>query len=289
MAKTKRLRKQLIRMGIQTTLFNCVHYKKDWLTPKGAPNCTFGNVAQHGMFSWSAHTTPVEIAISMSHKLAVRDFARRRSRTHDFALILEEDVLLKPHFAHNFAALLQRVLDAASTRDFGLLYLWNTNAQGTRSKLRPLIKDVAHRGGAKPVIPVMQETAPHNAGGVAYLMSEKLAKREAARTYPIRETADLHLGHETWGAVHRSMPFLSVLMVQKAGKRCAGARKAIQANRWTDHACIESPLVTTAWYEGTTSDQGLPDDFTMRDYLHRRELQRKARTCARTAKFKRYQ
>ena len=289
MEKTKRLRAKLDGIGIKATLFDCVNYKKEWLATNGTPNCTFGNIAKNKMFSWRANMTPVEIAIAMSHKLAVRDFARKRSGKYDFALVFEEDVVLKPHFAHNFHAALQHILEEPATRNFGVFYLWNTNAMATRSKLRPMIRDVPHRGGARPTMPILEETTTHNAGCVAYLMSKRLAQLEASRMWPISETSDLHLGFETWKKIHKSLMFLSVHMIVRKGKRCQDALPAVQKSRWTDHPCIESPLVTTAWYEGSTSHSSdLPEDFTMQQYAHKKELQEKARSCKRTKQFQRY-
>ena len=42
---------------------------------------------------------------------------------------------------------------------------------------------------------IYEETRPHNAGGVAYIVSKAFAAREMARPFPIREPSDVHNGH----------------------------------------------------------------------------------------------
>ena len=289
MLKTQQLKRTLTQMGIKTSLFNCVNYKKEWLTQqKGVPNCTFGNIAKNHMFSWTAHTTPVEIAIAMSHKLVIRHFVKQR-QGYSHVLVFEEDVILKPAFARNFNGILASILENEKTRTFGVFYLWNTNAMATRSKLKRVLSVPT-----TPPLPILKETRPHNAGCVAYLMSRKLAMKETTKAmWPIKNTSDLHLGMDVWKRIHRSMPFLSVLMRMKTTKRCKSKQARHEVSRvekWTDHPCIESPLVSTSWYEDSTSHTNgeTLEDFTMNAYEHKKTLRQLSRSCAPTPTFKAY-
>ena len=118
---------------------------------------------------------------------------------------------------------------------------------------------------------IYEETRPHNAGGVAYIVSKAFAAREMARPFPIREPSDVHNGYTAFARYSRSMAFLSVHMQAARGKcRTKAAMDKIRRSRWTNERCITSPLVHTNWYENSTSHSQEDDieDFSLARWEH---------------------
>lgn len=256
-AKVQRLIKNLKKVGISASVYPCINYKSEWLNKDGTPNATFKSLYKNKYIDARANMFGVEHAIAMSHKLALHKI--HSSKSCKYGLILEDDVVLHK----NFDKLLDNMLTAITNhkskriRNFGLFYLWNSNAANTRSKLKKVIND--------PLI--MEETMQHNGGGVAYMVSKEFAKLEMRRPFPIKDTSDVHNGYVAFKRYHRRMAFLSIKMKHnEEAKKCLRKLPRIIRARWYDDDCITSPLVHTNWYENSSSHgDGEDDDFTLQD------------------------
>lgn len=259
----RRLVAQLRAAGIDASVFRCIHYKREWLTKSGKPNAVFQRLHKKKIIDAAAHMTGVEHAIALSHKLALHKI--HRNKRCEYGLILEDDVTLQRGFAEELGRLLEATRDhrLKRIREFGVFYLWNTNAASTRSKMKRVVKE--------PLI--YEETVPHNAGGVAYLVSKAFAAKEMRRPFPIRDPSDVHNGYTAFKRYKKAMAFLSVQM-QVADGACRArldtALSRIRRRRWTNDRCITSPLVHTNWYDDSTShtDDDDVEDFSLRKWEH---------------------
>ena len=257
-ANVKKLVKNLKKVGISASVFPCINYKREWLNTDGTPNATFQSLYKKKYIDPSAEMLGVEHAIAMSHKLALHKIDLCKSCK--YGLILEDDVVLHKGFDVLLDEMLSAILEHKSKRirNFGLFYLWNSNAAQTRSKLKRVIKN--------PLI--MEETTEHNGGGVAYLVSKEFAKLEMRRPFPIRDPSDVHNGYVAFKRYHRRMAFLSIKMKHnEEAKACLRKLPRIIRAKWYDDNCITSPLVHTNWYENTSSHgDGEDEDFTLKDW-----------------------
>jgi hypothetical protein len=269
-AKVQRLVKNLKKVGISASVYPCINYKSEWLNKDGTPNATFKSLYKNKYIDVRAEMMGVEHAIAMSHKLALHKI--HSSKSCNYGLILEDDVVLHKKFDVLLDNMLAAIINHKSKRirNFGLFYLWNSNAANTRSKLKKVIND--------PLI--MEETKQHNGGGVAYMVSKEFAKLEMRRPFPIKDTSDVHNGYVAFKRYHRRMAFLSIKMKHnEEAKKCVRKLPRIIRARWYDDDCITSPLVHTNWYENSTSHgDGEDEDFTLHDWEHFSLLQRGKKT-----------
>ena len=259
--RVRRLLDGLKAAGVSASLFPCVNYKA-WLNRDGTPNETFKRLYQGRVIKVGEESmTPVEYAIALSHKLALRKFSETTS--YEYGIVFEDDVTLHPGFAARLAEWLDAVRASQDprVRRFALFYLWNSNAGSTRSKLRSV------RG-----IPgLYEETEGHNAGGPAYLFRREFADKEMRRPYPIVDTSDVHNGYEAFERYNKRMAFLTVKMKVSERKGCRRALPRIVRDRWYDDPCITSPLVHSPWYDGSSSHEGK----ALKDWEHFELLKQK--------------
>jgi len=265
-ASVKLLIRKLQRCGIYATVVKCIHYKNEWLKRDGTPSTTFKKLYQNKYLNANAEMTGVEHAIAMSHKLALEKF--HSQNTHKYGMILEDDVILRKKFAQKLDDMLTAIKTHKTkrVREFGIFYLWNSNAASTRSKLKRVIQTPE----------IYEETTDHNAGGVAYMVTKKFAKKEMDRALPIQDPSDVHNGYVAYRRHHKSMAFLTIRMeLNNETRTCKRKLPQISRGKWYDHPCITSPLVQTNWYEDTTSHSEVADDFKLKQWEHFKLLKQK--------------
>lgn len=129
-----------------------------------------------------AEMTKVEISINMSH---FNCWKKLVNSCLDYALILEDDVELKPDFVENVNLILSALKEKEI--DFSVLHLWNGNWGHTKSKQKSVVKIIDG-------LEVVKETTDYNAGAAAYIMSKKYAEWLMDRFLPIRMPQDMLMG-----------------------------------------------------------------------------------------------
>ena len=130
-----------------------------------------------------ADMTTIEISINMSH---YNCWQKLLNSCKDYALILEDDVELKPDFIENINLIMSK-LEKIGYEDFSILHLWNGNWSETDENYE-FITRVA------PGFTVVKETEEYNAGAAAYIMSRKYAEFLIKRFFPIKLPQDIMMG-----------------------------------------------------------------------------------------------
>jgi lipopolysaccharide cholinephosphotransferase len=189
-----------IRMGVY--VINCsVHKKrynkfKYYATKAGVKACRVPCVNgkkfdQHlickmiekKLVSSRADMNTIEIAISMSHYNCWKKLV---NSCQDYALILEDDVELKPDFTKQINKVM-RVLLHEGMDDFSILHLWNGNWYDTEDA-QEFVTDVSAK------LSIFRETKKYNAGAVAYIISRKYAEYLMKHFFPINIPQDIMMG-----------------------------------------------------------------------------------------------
>jgi glycosyl transferase family 25 len=149
-----------------------------------------------------AEMTKVEISINMSHYNCWQRLINSRL---EYALILEDDVEVKPGFISKLNELMVHL--EKKNISFSILHLWN----GNWSKSASDTKYITKIGDTK----IIQETVPYNAGATSYIISKTYAKFLMARSFPILTPQDQLMGHFPKEGRH-----LSVYTPVRRGTNC---------------------------------------------------------------------
>lgn len=213
--------------------------------------CVLGNkFDQHVMcemikkklVSPKADMTTIEISINMSH---YNCWQKLINSCEDYALILEDDVEVKPDFIQKIN-LIMGTLDKKDLSDFSILHLWNGNWSGSK-KSHKLIARVS------PDITIVKETTDYNAGAAAYIMSRKYAEFLMKRFFPIKIPQDIMIGNYVKQGNHLSLKmeyrkkdecYLSPLLDMECGGAGGTGSQSTQehsaptiAERWSCKKC----------------------------------------------------
>lgn len=152
--------------------------------------CVSGNKFKHNMMcdmvknkvvSKNCDMTTIEISINMSH---YNCWQKLINSCKDYAIILEDDVELKPDFINKVNILLNSLEE--ENIDFSIFHLWNGNWADT-SQFHETIMKVDD-------MTIMKETESYNAGAAAYIMSRKYAEYLMKRFFPIKMAQDIMIG-----------------------------------------------------------------------------------------------
>lgn len=138
--------------------------------------------------------TTIEIAINMSHYNCWKKLVNSCQK---YALILEDDVELKP----NFIKQVNKIMDSIVTNNlenFSLLHLWNGNWSDTEHKQKHMLS--VGKG-----LDICRETEKYNAGAVAYIISREYAEFLMKRFFPIRQPQDIMMGSYISGRLHLTL------------------------------------------------------------------------------------
>lgn len=139
------------------------------------------NMIKRKLLKPKADMTSVEVSINMSH---YNCWQRLINSCLDYALILEDDVELKPDFVDR----VNLIMDSLDEKDidFSILHLWNGNWARTASKQRSVLKVDDMR--------IVKETEDYNAGAAAYIISRKYAEWLMNHFFPIKLPQDILMG-----------------------------------------------------------------------------------------------
>lgn len=161
--------------GVSVCRIPCVLGKK--FTDRGIQK-----MIEDKLVSPLADMTNVEVSINMSHFNA---WQKLLNSCKDYALVLEDDVELKPNFINQVNLILNSLQN--SRISFSILHLWNGNWAKTKSALKPVLR-------LSKELVILQETMPYNAGGVGYIISKSYAKWLIDHMFPIRIPQDMLIG-----------------------------------------------------------------------------------------------
>ena len=160
--------------GVKACRMNCVSGKK-------FSDNLICDMIKNKILSPKAEMTKVEISINMSHYNCWKKLV---NSCLDYAIILEDDVELKPDFIQNINKIFQTFVD--KNIDFSILHLWNGNWAKTKAKHKKI--------GSVGAIQIVKETIDYNAGAVAYIMSKEYAKWLMDHFLPIKMPQDILMG-----------------------------------------------------------------------------------------------
>ena len=194
------------------------------------------------LVSPKADMTTIEISINMSH---YNCWKKLINSCEDYALILEDDVELKPDFVDKVNMIMNK-LDSINMADFSVLHLWNGNWGDTQGNHK-LVTNVT------PSITVVRETKEYNAGAAAYIMSRKYAEFLMKRFFPINVPQDIMMGDYVKHGNHLSLKmkyrakddcYLSPLLDMECGGAGGTGTQTTQehfaptiAKKWTCKKC----------------------------------------------------
>jgi lipopolysaccharide cholinephosphotransferase len=248
-----------IKMGVYVV--NCSIHKKRYEKFKkyaGAAGlkacrvpCVLGNkftqslmceMIKKKIVSAKADMTTIEISINMSH---FNCWKKLINSCEDYALILEDDVEVKPDFIKKVNLIMSK-LEESNYDDFSVLHLWNGNWADT-DKDHEFIMRVA------PGINVVRETEEYNAGAAAYIISKKYAEFLIKRFFPIKIPQDIMMGDYVKKGNHLSLKmkyrkkddcYLSPLLDMECGGLGGTGSQSTQehlsptiAERWSCKKC----------------------------------------------------
>jgi GR25 family glycosyltransferase involved in LPS biosynthesis len=137
---------------------------------------------KNNILSPKAEMTKVEISINMSH---FNCWKKLVNSCLDYAMILEDDVEVKPNFLEDINLILSTLKEKEI--DFSVLHLWNGNWSHTKSKQKSIVK-------IKNGLEIVKENADYNAGAAAYIISKKYAEWLMQRFFPIKMPQDMLMG-----------------------------------------------------------------------------------------------
>lgn len=156
-------------------------------------NQTICQMIKDGLLSKDAEMTKIEVSINMSHYNA---WQKLLNSCQDYALVLEDDIELKPDFIENVNLILESLED--KNISFSILHLWNGNWASTISSHKKIM-DITSK------IKIVQETQEYNAGAAAYIISKEYAKWLSDRFFPIVEPQDMMMGTYVKKGKHLSL------------------------------------------------------------------------------------
>jgi phosphorylcholine metabolism protein LicD/GR25 family glycosyltransferase involved in LPS biosynthesis len=139
------------------------------------------NMIKNKLVSTNCDMTTIEISINMSH---YNCWQKLINSCKDYAMILEDDVELKPDFINR----VNGIMDALHQKniDFSVLHLWNGNWAET-SKYHTNVLKVGD-------MTIVKETTDYNAGAAAYIISRKYAEFLMKKFFPIKMPQDMMMG-----------------------------------------------------------------------------------------------
>jgi lipopolysaccharide cholinephosphotransferase len=129
----------------------------------------------------NADMTNIEVSINMSH---YNCWKRLVNSCLDYALVVEDDVELKPGFVKQ----VNNIMGALGNKDidFSILHLWNGNWADTVSSHKKVMK-VGN-------LQIVQEMTDYNAGAAAYIISKEYAQWLMNHFFPIKMPQDILMG-----------------------------------------------------------------------------------------------
>ena len=136
----------------------------------------------------------IEISINMSH---YNCWKKLINSCNDFALILEDDVELKPNFIKNINMIMNKLSEINMT-DFSIFHIWNGNWGNTDSTHKFITK-------VSKNITIVQERKEYNAGAAAYIISKKYAEFLMKKFFPIKIPQDIMMGTYVKKGIHLSL------------------------------------------------------------------------------------
>ena len=135
------------------------------------------------LVSPKADMTTIEVSINMSH---FNCWKKLVNSCQEYALILEDDIEVKPDFIEKINLIMERLKDTDND-DFSILHIWNGLWANTE-------KDQKFVTRVAPGITVMRETEEYNAGAATYIISKKYAEFLMKRFFPIKIPQDIMMG-----------------------------------------------------------------------------------------------
>jgi len=129
-----------------------------------------------GVVLSKSELTPIEFAIFLSH---YNCWARILESCEPYGIVMEDDLRLKKGFRTKLQSLITELKEKSI--DFDILYLWDGNWAQTKKR------NVGVQG-------VFQHIGGYNAGGVAYLLSRRLAKILVNNAFPVVDPVDIYIG-----------------------------------------------------------------------------------------------
>lgn len=137
------------------------------------------------LLSPKADMTPTEIAINFSH---INTWSNVVNNCLDYGLVLEDDCEINIDFVKK----VNNIMISLKNIDFDILYLWNGNWAKTRNR-------------CKKVGSFLRETVQYNAGGVAYIISNKFCTFLINKIFPIKYPQDMFIGMNVKHGIHLSV------------------------------------------------------------------------------------
>ena len=131
-----------------------------------------------GLVNRRSGVTPIELAISLSHRKCWEQLVRSRS---DAMMILEDDVRMMRGFKKTVDAIFEAELQ------WDVFYLYNGNWAHTRSRQRRV-------GRLSTGADVYQEPRGHVPGTVCYIITKAFARRLLREFAPVHDPVDVYMG-----------------------------------------------------------------------------------------------
>lgn len=146
------------------------------------------------LVSPKADMTTIEVSINMSH---YNCWKKLINSCEEYALILEDDVELKPDFIKKVNLIMDK-LRQKGLEDFSVLHLWNGNWANTDTNHKTIMQ-------VDRDITIVKETEDYNAGAAAYIMSRGYAEFLMKRFFPIKIPQDIMMGEYYTRGNHLSL------------------------------------------------------------------------------------
>lgn len=138
----------------------------------------------------NADMTKIEISINMSH---FNCWQKLLNSCTDYALIMEDDVELKPDFIQRINELMETIEDQGI--NLSILQLWDGNWSNSKQKEFMKVGDMT----------LMQQMDEYNSGAVAYIISKDYAQFLIDRFFPIEWPQDILMGTFYKQGVHLAL------------------------------------------------------------------------------------
>ena len=135
-----------------------------------------------GILSKNSDMTPIEVSINLSF---MKVWSKIVNSKNDYGIILEDDI----HIDKDFISYINDILTSMKNTYFDVIYLHNGNFASTKSSQKLILKTTIHN------LPILAETKGHNAGGPAYIISNKFAKYMLDKCSVIKHPHDMLMGY----------------------------------------------------------------------------------------------
>lgn len=152
------------------------------------------DMIKNKLVSPTADMTTIEVSINMSH---YNCWKKLINSCQEYALILEDDVEVKPDFIQKVNDIMEKLKEINSA-DFSVLHLWNGNWADTDNNHK-FVTNVSSG------IDIVKETEEYNAGAAAYIMSKKYAQFLMKKFFPIKMPQDIMMGEYVTQGDHLSL------------------------------------------------------------------------------------